>query len=463
MTQFWEIKSSIFFVTNRTHMTYKSIILFLLIKLAAAVVSLPALAQAKPQQPLLSLEEAIEKGLSNNFDIQILKNEEDIALIQNNWGNAGRLPVVNGTAGYNYSNTNLRQKLVNGTNIERDGASFQNENAAVQVQWRLYSGGRVIAAKKRLEQTALIANLQIRQQANQVVYNIITAYINILRLEKQLDATKESIRLFEERMKLAENRFNIGVAPKSDFLQAAADLNLQRNLVITLENNIALSKTFLNNQLARNPDEVFEVSDNVADATLPDRKSLLATIDSLNPQVLINKTQSLVLMQQSKEINALRLPIVTLNAGGNLNNSNNSAGFTLQNTTYGPNAGIGVAIPIFQGGVVKQQLRVNEVQQKNQALSLDILRNNLLTSLANAYNTYENARRQFELEKQNLEIIKENNLIAMERFKKASITTVEFRQTQLDLVESQTRSINAQYQMKQAEADVMLIVGKFVE
>lgn len=51
----------------------------------------------------------------------------------------------------------------------------------------------------------------------------------------------------------------------------------------------------------------------------------------------------------------------------------------------------------------------------------------------------------------------------MERFKKASITTVEFRQTQLDLVESQTRSINAQYQMKQAEADVMLIVGKFVE
>jgi outer membrane protein TolC len=413
--------------------------------------------------PLLTLEDAIAQGLSANFDIKVLKNEEAIALIQNNWGNAGRLPTINGTAGYNYSNTNLRQKLVNGTLIERNGASFQNENANVQVQWRLYSGGRVIAAKKRLEQTALIANLQIRQQANQVVYNIITAYLNILRLEKQLEATNETIKLFEERKKLAENRFNIGVAPKSDFLQATADLNLQRNLVITLENNIALSKTFLNNQLARNPDEAFEVSDNVADANLPNRKELLASIDSLNPQLLINKTQSLVLMQQAKEINAQRLPIVTINAGGNLNNNNNSAGFTLQNTTYGPNAGIGIAIPIFQGGVVKQQLRVNEVQQKNQALSLEILRNNLLTSLANAYNNYENARRQLELERQNLEVIKENNVIAMERFKKASITTVEFRQTQLDLVESQTRIINAQYQMKQAEADIMLIVGKLVE
>ena len=101
--------------------------------------------------------------------------------------------------------------------------------------------------------------------------------------------------------------------------------------------------------------------------------------------------------------------------------------------------------------------------QNTQSVSFSLIRNNLLTSLSNAYATYKNAKRTNELELSNLEAIKENNGIAMERFKKATITTVEFRQTQLDLIESQNRVINSVYLMKQAEADILLIMGKLVE
>lgn len=414
-------------------------------------------------KPLLTLEAAINIALTNNFDIQIAKNDAAIADIQNNWGNAGRLPTVTLNAGYNYNNTNLRQKLANGNEINTNGAAFQSENGSVLAQWRIYNGGRVLAAKKRLEESVQIGRLQQRQQANLVVYNVITAYINILRLEKQLDATLESITLFEERMKLAENRFNIGVAGKSDFLQASADLNLQKNLVIQIENNIAQSKTFLNNQLSRLPESAFEISDTLAEAVLPPKDGLLMAIDTLSPELLINKSQQLVLVQQQKEINAQRLPVLTLNTGGNLNNSVNSAGFFLRNFTYGPNAGLQLSFPLFQGGIVKQQLKTNEVLQKSQEIGYKALKNNLLTALSNAYLNYENGKKQYELELNNLEVIKENNVIAMERFKKASITTVEFRQTQLDFVESQNRMINALYQMKQAEADALLILGKLVE
>jgi outer membrane protein TolC len=186
-------------------------------------------------------------------------------------------------------------------------------------------------------------------------------------------------------------------------------------------------------------------------------------IDTLSPALLINKSQQLVLMQQQKEINAQRLPVLTLNTGGNLNNSVNSAGFFLRNLTYGPNAGLQLSFPLFQGGIVKQQLKTNEVLQKSQEIGYKAIKNNLLTALSNAYLNYENGKKQYELELNNLEVIKENNVIAMERFKKASITTVEFRQTQLDFVESQNRMINALYQMKQAEADALLILGKLVE
>jgi outer membrane protein TolC len=412
---------------------------------------------------VLTLRNAIDMALVNNFDIRIARNNEDIADIQNNWGNAGRLPTVSGGAGYTYSSNNLRQKLTNGTEIIRNGASFQNENANISAQWRLYNGGRVLAAKDRLNELQKISSLQWRDQANQVVYQVITAYLNILRFEKQRETTMEIIQLFEERMKLAENRFTIGVAGKSDYLQAVADLNLQKSLIIQIENNLAISKNLLNNQLARDPSTPFKVSFQIAEVTLAPLPILAQGIDTLNPQLLINKSEAVVLAKQYKEINALRLPTVSLNAGANFNNSQNSAGFTLQNTTYGPNAGIQLAVPIFQGGVIKQQMRVNKVLQNTQVIGFQRIRNDLLSSLNNAYITYQNAKRQHELELGNLDVIRENNLIAMERFKKASITTVEFRQTQIDLVESQTRVINAVYLMKQAEADILVIMGKLVE
>ena len=428
-----------------------------------ACATLAAHTQPDDTMPPLSMQEAIDMALQNNFNLRIARNNEDIARLENNWGNAGRLPVVNANAGYSYSSNNLRQKLVNGTIIERNGASFQNENANVSAQWRLYNGGRVLAAKDRLEEQLKISNLQFRQQANQVVYEVITAYLNILRFEKQRETTLEAIKLFEERMVLAENRFTIGVAPKSDYLQAVADLNAQKNLVISIENNLAISKAELNNRLARNPEEKFKVAFQLSEVDLPPLDILTTTLDTLNPDLLINRSQSMVLMKQYREINAARLPTLTLNTGANLNNSQNSAGFTLQNTTFGPNAGVSLAIPIFQGGVVKQQLRVNKVLQNTQNVTFSLIRNNLLTALSNAYATYKNAKRTNELELSNLEVIRENNAIAMQRFKKATITTVEFRQTQLDLIESQTRVINSVYLMKQAEADILLIMGKLVE
>ncbi len=414
-------------------------------------------------QQLLTLNDAIKIALQNNFDIQLAKNDEEVSQILNNWGNAGRLPTVAASAGYNFSSNNLDQRLSNGTTIKRDGATFQTQNASVAGSWRIFNGFRVVAAKKRLEEQENIGALQVRLQANLVVYDVISAYLNVLRFQRQYKATEESLLLFEERMKLAENRFNVGTAAKSDYLQALTDYNQVKNGLIAIENNIAEGKVTLNNLLARSPFDEFNTNDSIAKVTFQNKDQILASIDTLNPALLIARAQMNVLYQQHREINAQRLPTFAISAGANFNNSINSAGFTLRNTTYGPTAGATLAIPIFQGNTIKQNLKVNEVMQKSQDLQIASVKNNLVTTLANAYNNYKSAEKQLQLEEKNLDVVKENNVIAMERFRKASITSVELRQTQINMIESQTRMITALYQMKQAEADVLLVMGKLVE
>jgi outer membrane protein TolC len=211
------------------------------------------------------------------------------------------------------------------------------------------------------------------------------------------------------------------------------------------------------------PDDVFVVADSIARVTLPSRSEIISTLDTLNPQLLIAKKNQVVLVQQQKEINAQRLPTLSLSAGANFNSNKNSAGQLLTNTNYGPTAGLQLAIPIYSAGLVKQQLRVNAVQQKTQQVFFDQIRNDLQTTLANAFNSSENARQKYELEQKTLQVVKENNFIAMERFRKGSITTVELRQTQLNYIESQARLIRAMYQAKEAEADILFVMGKLVE
>lgn len=414
-------------------------------------------------QPLLTLDQAIGMAIENNFDLQIAKNDESIAGIQNNWGNAGRLPTISATGGYNVSNSNVFQKLNTGVEIKRKGATLQSENSNISAQWRIFNGFRVTAAKKRLETLEDISSIAVKNQANETVYNVIAGYLNLMRLQQERKAIEETLLLFNERMTLAQNRFTIGVAGKSDFLQAQVDYNEQQNNLMVNELNAKNAIAYLNNLMVRNADEPFLVADSVAMADLPSRSTILQGIDTLNPQLLMAKKNQLVLIQVSREINAQRLPTLSLNTGANLNNSHNSAGQLLRNTNYGPFAGITLAVPIYQAGLVKQQLKVNAIQQKTQQVIYDQIKNDLQTSLANAFNSSENAQKKYALEQHTLEVVKENNMIAMERFRKGSITTVELRQTQINFVESQTRRINALYQMKQAEADILLIMGKLVE
>lgn len=414
-------------------------------------------------QPVLTIDEAVGIALRNNYDIRVAKNEAEIAAISNSWALAGRLPTVNATTGYNYSLTNLQQELSNGTVTKRNGTVSNNLNGTAGASWRIFNGFRVLAAKRRLEEQERIGQLSLKQRSNETIYAVVTQYYNIVQLQQQAKAIRETIGLFEERMKLSKARFEIGTAAKNDYLQAEIDLNTQRNDSINISNSIKTAKTSLNNILAREPVIEFNIIDSINITDMPNQQDVLKNIDTLNPQLLVSRSNEIVIQQQRREINSQRYPSLSINAGVGFNKSNNNAGFTLLNQTLGPTAGVTLSVPLFQGGVIRQQLKINDIQLKSQQVETESIRNNLKATILNAYTTYENAKQQVALETANLNLIKENNYIAMERFRKASITIVELRQAQMNLIESQSRTINALYNMRLATAILQMLMATLAD
>lgn len=407
----------------------------------------------------LSLEEAIQIALENNFDVVIEKNAQQIGQINNNWGTAGLWPNISINSSAGIASNNLEQRLSNGTTIKRNGATLRNINASFAVSWRIFDGMRMFATKKRLEELETIGELTFRRQLNATVFDVIVVYYQIVQLNQQKKAFNETIKFFEERKQIAESRFTIGTAPKTDFLQAQVDLNQQKGNLLVIENNIRVAKANFNNLLARTPETSFDVQDAITmDATV-NFALLQQKSQTDNYDLLLAQSSLSVLVQQKREIISQRLPSVTLNGNFNFAQSRNDAGFTLFNRNLGPNGNIGVAIPIFQGGNIKRQEKVADINIKNQQIVITQLKNQVNTGLVNAYYNFQNASNLVELEKSTLLLIQENNIIATERFRKLAITSLELRQVQLDFINGQTRYINALYMAKLAEAEMKLLAG----
>ena len=100
-------------------------------------------------QPL-RLQDAVNIALKNSLDIQLVKNNQQIADVNNYIGVAGGLPLVTSTASDNESSSNVNQKINTTTgiqNIQRSGASSNSLSAGVTGSILLYNGLRVVATK----------------------------------------------------------------------------------------------------------------------------------------------------------------------------------------------------------------------------------------------------------------------------------------------------------------------------
>jgi outer membrane protein len=399
-------------------------------------------------QPLLTLDAALDSALKNNFDLQISQTDAAIATTNNSWALADRLPTATTDFGYTYSLTNLSQNLSNGTTTKRNGTIARNFSGRAGADFVLFNGFRVRYLKRQYEQEQQVGELNLKQQSNQTAFDVISTYYNVARLQQQIATLDSSISLFLDRVKLAKARFEIGTTAKNDYLQAEIDLKAQQASLLDLENQLKQAKTTLNAFLARDPSADFIVDSAVQQVELPLRDTVLRNLDSNNYRILSSQASERALIEQYKVIRSARYPLIGISAGLGFARVNNSAGFTLLNQTLGPQAGFTLSAPLFNGGVVKRQLQVNDLQLKAQQIQTQSIRNELRATLTNAYNEYDNARRRYELEQENVKLVKENVFIATERFKRAAITQVELREIQFSLIEAQARLIDARYIMK---------------
>jgi outer membrane protein len=238
------------------------------------------------------------------------------------------------------------------------------------------------------------------------------------------------------------------------------DYNADLAALVTQEQVIENTRINLNELLAIEPDHDFVVNDTI---TIQDNIRLADLLENAytdNKQFLATQRMENVAYLQLREVRALRLPFLTIN--GSYNNSilTSDAGFLLENRVDGFTAGATLGINLFSGFAVNRRIQAARVQQYNQQFVMQQFEIQMKSDIHRSYNVYTNTKRLLDIERNNYEVAIENSDIALERFRLGITSYLEFRDAQVNRLQAESRLIEAIYNIKESEIELMRLAGK---
>ncbi len=429
-----------------------------LIILAFLVVSLSAAAQQ-----VLTLNDALKMALENNYAIQVAKNEATLAQNNNRLGAAGMLPVVTGTVNQDNQVVNTQQKFLNGTENNKNGAKNNNLNANVELGWTIFDGLKMFAVKNRLEELQRIGELRMRANIEQTFVRVTKAYYDVLLAKQQLQSTTNAYANSKNRLDIANEKYRAGKSAKTELLKAQVDLNTDKALMMRQENALKNSKANLNQLLARDLNVNFEVSATNANSTAYKLDDLLTKLTTQNSNLLVAKKTQQISLLSAREIKAERMPTLQLKTGYNYTQQNSQAGFLQSAQTNGFHYGAGLSINLFNGFDVSKRLQNAKLMLKSNELIYKDSLTRLQNQVQQAYNNYMLSEQLVTFEKENVKVAQENFEVANEQYKVGVITSIELRDAQLNLLNSELRLFTAQYENKLNETELLRLTGDLVK
>lgn len=410
-------------------------------------------------QELLPLDEAIQIGLENNFGVEIARNLLEQSENNQTVGNAGFLPTISASAS---RNERIEDSEFNagGQSRSTDGARSTSENAAISAEWTVFDGLGMFNTYSKLGQLAKLSDNDLQLSVENLITNITLAYFNIVRVEQQLRVLGNNISVSEERIGIEETKVDLGSGSEYDLLQARSDLSADRAAYIRETSALLEAKIVLNELLSRSPSSDFGVTMNIPVNRSLLFDELLQSVMADNIELSIAKVEKNITSLELKEIQSERFPEVSISGGYNFNRTENSGGFISFNESTGFSFGITARVNLFDGFNTSRRIQNARINEKNARLSLEQQQLAVESEFTSLYRTYQNAVSLVDLEEENFENAEEVLDIALERFRLGSISSLEFREAQRTFLQAENRLINAKYESKIAETQLLRLSGE---
>lgn len=416
------------------------------------------------QEELLSKEEAIELTLQNNLGILVARNTQKIDDNNANILNSGYLPTVTANAGGSIDRQNTEGQLANGETRTADGVETRRYNASLNVNYTLFDGLGRYYDYKSFKERSQQSELEVRQTIESTVLQLFTVYYEVARLTENTENLEQALAISKDRLKRAEYQFEYGQNTGLDVLNAEVDINTDSINLINSRQQLRNTMRDLNLILNRELSVTFSADTTVNFVSGLEMEHMHNEAKSQNVRLQIAEKQMNINMLNIKSAKSAFLPTVGLTGsyGWNESSNNNPLAFTVQNTTSGVSGGVNLTWSLFDGGRAITGIKNVKIGYENQELLQKQIELEVERDIRNAWDSYTNALYVLEVQEKNLQTTQDNFNRTDERYKLGQITSIEFRQAQLNLLNAELAQSQAKYSAKLAELQMLQISGQLL-
>ena len=416
------------------------------------------------EDPILSKQEAIAYTLENNLGIQISENLREVGRNNANILNSGYLPTVTGLAGGSIDRQNTEGQLANGEVRTAEGVETRRYNASLNMDYVLFDGLGRYYNYKAFQELSDQSELEVRQTIELTLLQLFTVYYEVARLEENTASLRETLDVSRNRLERARYQFEYGQNTGLDVLNAEVNVNTDSVNLLNAMQLLRNTKRDLNLILNRELTETFQADTSVTFIPSLRMEEIRTEAKTNNVRMLLAEKDILISEYDMKAARSGYLPTVGLTGsyGWNELTNNNPLAFLLQNTSTTLRGGINLTWNLFDGGRTitnSKNARINfenqDLLRKQTALEVD-------RDIQNSWGNYQNALFVLGVQQKNLQTNQNNFNRSKERYEVGQISSIEFRQAQVNLLLAELDRSQAKYNAKLAELQLLQVSGQLL-
>ncbi len=414
-------------------------------------------------QKLVSVSEAIELALENNYGIKIISNNKEIA--KNNAGvlNSGYLPTVTSSSGATFNRDNLEAEFANGESTALNGAKSSRYNASINLNYTLFDGLGRYYDYKRLKETYKLSELQARETIENTIAQLYVVYYNVAQVTENVTVLEKTLTISKDRITRANYQFQYGQGTMLNVLNAQVDINNDSINLINAKQQLVNTKRDLNVVLGNVISSEFRVDTTIDFKLDIDQNDLATKVKSNNVNLLQLDKNIMINTFIVKANKSGYLPSLGLTGSYGWNKgNNNAASFVAVSTNTGLSGGLSLSWNLFDGGATATRVSNAKIELENRSLEKESMVIDIERNFNNAWDDYQNKLTIFQVQENNIITSTNNFNRTQEKYKLGQATSIEFRQAQLNLINSELNRNQAKYAAKIAELTVLQLSGELL-
>jgi len=413
----------------------------ILAKILLLLIWLPAQGQ--------SLRHLAEEALDANYSIRILRNEEQMASNRNTAGNAGMLPSVGIEGSFSRNINNTKQQFFITEDRVGTNAQTDNTNLRALANWTVFSGFRIQANRDLLQKLEELGSAETQFYIEQTVLDLADLYYQLTSSEALVQVYQEALALSRARLRLEQRRREIGASGASAFNQSLLDYQNDSAMVIAESHHSRLLQIQILQTLRREPSGNLSPVHPVWYPSSPQGTAELREL-ARNASTDIRRARITEMISDAQFVMArsAMYPEVNLYGGYAFSKLTNEVGFLKSSRNYGPEFGLHVRFNLFDGGRVRTETENASLSRENARLSQEQIKTDLDAAIQIHYENVRSLDQRIRLAEQSIEIADESVRIARLQIEQSTITGIDFRIVQLELIRARANLIS----LRQAHA-----------